>query len=155
MQGLSVCPTSQIAYGCTCGLDCAVWTHPELRVAIYPQAGLVACHGLLVRYVNPTNFVFGLHKINESINFRVRSFSDALYICITELRRHLAVTHFIHVQFVGLQRVRRVQRWWRGRLWKWSRDKHLAFMMAAHARLGSASKLMQLDGELMRMCCAR
>ena len=123
-----------------------------MRVAIYPQAGLVACHGLLLNYEKPTSHAFGLHNINTSLYFRVRSFDNELYVCIKSSCPRLAVIKYNSAKGAGLQRVRRVQRWWRGRLWRRQAEKHLAFMMAAHARLGAASMLGLLDEELLRLC---
>jgi hypothetical protein len=57
-----------------------------------------------------------------------------------------------HIYGVGIQCVRRMQRWWRRMGARRYKERAVAVMMGGHARLGADSPLMALDESVLRMC---
>jgi hypothetical protein len=119
------------------------------RFVVYPRARLLACKGLLLRYEEPASIDRDGGSDHHVMVLRPVAAIGRMFLAIMSEEGvwRLAAA----VESVGLQRVRRLQRWWRLQLW---RPRALAVMMGAHRRLGGAqSPLAALDDDTLLQLC--
>jgi hypothetical protein len=97
----------------------------------------------------------GVHYLAQVKQTRVWLWSRPNSQRLGHCREHFEyLFHFVHLFGhilcnVGQHCIRILQRWWRRRLGV-QRERHLAVMMAFHARLGQHSPLATLDVELVK-----
>lgn len=131
-----------------------VW-NGDLGIVVYPRSRLVVVKkGVVVSYRLATEEWLGLHRLNNTAAVRVEWVEGRGLLLRAEgprNRMQRGWDTFLWVELAG-PRVRAVQRWWRGvRERRW-RARALAVAMGAHGRLGAASGLRGLDGDLLRLC---
>jgi hypothetical protein len=103
------------------------------------------CGGLLLHYVGATSFIFGAHSLDkfsrmQVVAARYVNIISRMYLISQKRGEKLVLSATL--EGVGLQRVRRVQRWWRRLRWQ---KQALSLMMGMHKRLGAQSKLYALE----------
>ena len=125
-------------------------------ILVYPRSGLVLCRGLLLQLRAATSVFFG-----DTTKGEKKATEFYVYYHRTEEGMGLYMASNINGRYwdkrrpakgVGLQIVRRLQRWWRGVV-RW-RERALAIMMCTHKRLGSSAGLAMFDSEMLRMITA-
>ena len=125
---------------------------PQLSqvTGVYQQSRLIAFNSRLVHFSVPFEEMFG-DETNRASEFYVYYYGvDVARLFIGSnvggkywSRRRPAVS-------VGLQPIRRLQRFWRAVMW---RRRALAFMMSGHVRLGRDSLGHGLNEDMLRLCC--
>jgi hypothetical protein len=109
--------------------------------------------GLLLRYLEPTTQVFGLHRFKKAIVVQtiVTNFEGTEHMFLGIMGDSMSSDWRIAatIQGIGISRVRTLQRWWRFMKW---RARAVAVMMATHARLGAASEASILHDDVLRAC---
>ena len=142
---------------CRCAFD-YVWVDYLNGIVFYPRSRLVSWRGLLLCFETPMHWFLGIHKLGSYSHFHV-SGEHVTVLGQEQVRIKLRGTGpnricYSSLEGVGVQRVRRMQRWWRKQLLKKKQERQVAFMMATHARLGAASGLRHFDNGVIRMCAA-
>ena len=127
----------------------SVWQREDLRLIVYPRVNLVVCRGLLMRYRELNTEFMDSHGLRPFERIRILPvqrtlYPDETFLALLADRWNYAGT----VHGVGLQCVRRVQRWLRTLKLQ---TLAVAFMMGQHPRVGARSPLMLLNADLLRM----
>ena len=116
--------------------------------ALYPRSNLVAAQGMLFQFWGCHSI--GPHLLGSPVSGSLRRVYGVVYL---RVEGHFANGRrwFVHgpVKGVGLHRVRRIQRWWRGVMWLRRREHVLAFVMGACDR---RSPLAALGDDVLRIC---
>ena len=153
---MAECP-APFAAACHCGFS-GVWRSADGDVMIYPASKLLVWKDrLLLRFLEATRTLFGIHRVSAVTSFvLVPAVIDNVQTGVqlgmfSYQARGQGWAVFTLPLGVGMDRIRRLQRWLRRRvLW---RKHRLAFMMGTHARLGHSSPLLCLDDGLVQHCC--
>jgi hypothetical protein len=145
-----MCPEPWVG-DCRCQFS-FVWAG-DLGVVVYPQSRLMVVEGVAVSYWMETRNWLGLHRLNNLASVRLECMEDSRYLLRASGPRFgiRGWETLLRVELAG-PRVARVQRWWRGvRERRW-RARAVAVAMGLHERLGAASGLGALSGDLLRLC---
>ena len=117
------------------------------RTVLYHQSGLISYRGHLWQSIFRFDYV-GLHRIPTITAATTEHLWVEGRLVVWLVLRGSGISHHL-LEYAGLWRVRRIQRWMRRIL---NKPKALALVMGLHQRLGQGSGLMALDGDLLRMC---
>ena len=141
------CPYWDCLYNCRC-LGKGISILPD-DTSICNKSGLICHHNRIWRSVFAFDFT-GLHSVPQITSVTMEhTWMEGRLIVWLMTRGPSKTFHLL--EFIGLWRVRRIQRWMRRML---DRKRALALAMGLHSRLGQASGLMELGDDLVRMCWA-
>ena len=122
MDTSMVCPALHYVT-CQCAFD-HVWQNQGLKLIIYPRSKLIACKGLLYRYLEPTCSAFGFHRLSKIMLAGVIIFphDNEPTMCLALLGDRIGSSTdwrlAVILHGVGLTRVRRLQQWFRRMKWQ-------------------------------------
>ena len=144
------CPYWDCLYNCRC-LGNGISFLPD-DTSLYHQSGLICRHGRLWRSVFAFDFA-GLHYVPMITSVTMEhAWIEGRLIVWLVTRGPSKTFHLL--EFIGLWRVKRIQRWMRRMLDNKHNRRALALAMGLHCRLGQASGLMDLGDDLVCMCMA-